>query len=123
MHFDGGQTIDFTMTAFSEWEDRKTKFFGSLGQLVGDGAVIEHYDFLTDRTQVYETPPADQSSMGYHGGGDYNLIASFIAAVAANDPSLILSGPGESLATHRIVFAAEASRLQGRVVNLEKHYA
>ena len=85
--------------------------------------MIEHYDFDTDHTQVYEIPQDDQSSMGYHGGGDYNLMASFIDAVAANDPSLILSGPDESLETHRIVFAAGASRLQGRVVDLEQHYA
>jgi len=122
MNFEGGQTITFTMTAFSEWEDRRTKFFGSLGQLVGDGAEIEHYDFLTDRKQIYETSPVEQASMGYHGGGDYNLIASFVSAVAANNPSLILSGPEESLATHRIVFAAEASRLQDRIVNLGSEY-
>jgi len=119
MNFEGGQTITFTMTAFSEWEDRKTKLFGSLGQLAGDGSVIEHYDFLTDRTQVYEIQPTDQSLMGHHGGGDYNLMASFVAAVAANDPSLILSGPEQSLATHQMVFAAEDARLNHRVVSLE----
>ncbi len=119
MNFDGGQTITFTMTAFSEWGDRKTKLFGSLGQLVGDGSVIEHYDFLTDRTQVYEIPLVDQSLMGHHGGGDYNLMDSFVAAVAANDPSLILSGAEQSLETHRLVFAAEDARLNHCVVNLE----
>lgn len=123
MNFAGGQTATFTMTAFSEWGDRKTTLFGTKGQLVGDGGMIEHYDFLTDQTRVYEIPPAEQSLMGHHGGGDYNLMASFVAAVAANDPALILSGPDESLETHQLVFAAETARRQGRVINLESHYA
>ena len=42
----------------------------------------------------------------------------FVAAVAANDPSLILSGPDESLETHRMVFAAEHARHEHRVVDL-----
>lgn len=121
LNFVGGQTTTFTMTAFSPWEDRKTKLFGSLGQLYGDGSVIEHYDFLTDHTQVYEIPKDDQSLMGHHGGGDYNLMTSFVDAVAANDPSLILSGPHESLETHQIVFAAEDARLNHRVVDMEKY--
>jgi hypothetical protein len=42
----------------------------------------------------------------------------FVAAVAANDQSLILSGPDESLESHRMVFAAERARLERSVVDL-----
>jgi predicted dehydrogenase len=110
MNFEGGQTASFTMTAFTPWEDRKTKLFGSRGQLYGDGSTIEHYDFLTDQILVYEISPLDQSLMNHHGGGDYNLMACFVAAVAANDQALILSGPDESLETHLMVFFAEEAR-------------
>ena len=120
MSFDGGQTATLTMTAFSPWEDRKTKLFGSLGQLYGDGSVVEHYDFLTDQVQVYDTQLVEQSSMEHHGGGDYNLMSSYVGAVAENDPSLILSGPEESLETHRMVFAAEDARRNHCVINLNK---
>lgn len=119
MIFEGEQTATFTMTAFTPWEDRKTKLFGSLGQLYGDGSIIEHYDFLTNRTSIYETSPVTQSLMGHHGGGDYNLMESFVAAVANNDPSFILSGPEESLETHQMVFAAEDARRNSCVVNLK----
>ena len=42
----------------------------------------------------------------------------FVAAVAANAPALILSGPDESLETHRMVFAAERARLANTVIDL-----
>ena len=58
--------------------------------------------------------------MEHHGGGDYNLIESFVNAVANNDPTLILSGPEESLETHQMVFAAENARRNHQVVNLGK---
>jgi predicted dehydrogenase len=119
MDFEGGQTVAFTMTAFTPWGERKTKLFGSRGQLYGNGSTISHYDFLTDQTQVTEISPFEQSLMGHHNGGDYNLMKSFVAAVANHDPTFILSGPEESLETHQMVFAAEEARLQHRVVNLE----
>jgi predicted dehydrogenase len=121
MDFEGGRTATFTMTAFTPWGDRKTKLFGSLGQLYGDGSRIEHYDFLTDQTYYYETPPVEQPLMEHHGGGDYNLISSFVSAVSENDPGLILSGPQESLETHQMVFAAEEARQNHRVVDVPKN--
>jgi hypothetical protein len=60
--------------------------------------------------------------MEHHGGGDYNLMSSFVAAVAKNDPSLILTGPEDSLETHQIVFAAEEARLSHKVVDLGRKY-
>ena len=123
MDFAGGQIATFTMSAFTPWEERKTKLFGSLGQLYGDGSTIEHYDFLTEQLKIYETPPVDQSLMEHHGGGDFNLMTSFVSAVANDDPEPILSGPKESLETHRMVFAAEEARRNRKVVNLEQFKA
>jgi len=56
--------------------------------------------------------------MGGHGGGDFGVMDSFVLALAAGDPNKVLSGPSTSLATHRIVFAAERARRQGCVVSL-----
>jgi hypothetical protein len=41
-----------------------------------------------------------------------------VEAVAKNDQSLILSGPEESLESHRMVFGAERSRLDHVIVDL-----
>jgi len=45
-------------------------------------------------------------------------VEAFLAAVAAQDPSLIKSGPAESLTSHRIVWAAERARQEGAVIAL-----
>jgi hypothetical protein len=42
----------------------------------------------------------------------------FVTAISENRPDLILTGPMETLATHRTVFAAERARREHRVVDL-----
>ena len=43
-------------------------------------------------------------------------MTHFVGALLKDDPSLVLSGPAESLETHMMVFAAEQARRDGRVV-------
>lgn len=116
MLFEGGRTASFTMTAFCASHGRQTRLCGTRGELVGDSQVITHFDFLADKSTAYDTRTEDVSILGGHGGGDGGLMDNFISAVAANDPSLILSGPAETLETHLMVFAAERARLENRVV-------
>lgn len=118
MLFEGGKTAAFTMVGLTEMGGRKTRVFGTKGELYGDGTVIEHYDFLTEKKERIDTRATDASVLGGHGGGDYGLMDGFIAAVAEKDPTRILSGPEETLETHLMVFAAERSRREGRVVEL-----
>ena len=118
MQFAGGRTAAFTMTAFNQANNRKTRIFGTLGELYGDGSRIEHFDFLTDRTEEIDTSAPDGSILGGHGGGDYGLMHSFVEAVATRDQGKVLSGPDESLETHRMVFAAERARRNGTVERL-----
>jgi predicted dehydrogenase len=119
MLFEEDKTAVFTMTAFTHMGNRKTRIFGTRGELTGDGEIIEALDFLTDQTHRIDTRLLDEAGMlAGHGGGDYGLMNAFIAAVAADDPRLILSGVDESLETHRMTFAAEQSRREHRVVDL-----
>ena len=119
MLFDHDKTATFTMTAFNQANHRKTRIFGTRGELYGDGVNIEHFDFLTDQTRTISTEdPSDGSILGGHGWGDYCLIDRFVEAVAKNDQSLILSGPDESLESHRMVFGAERASLDHVVVDL-----
>ena len=118
MEFAGGRTATFTMTAFNRGGDRKTRIFGTRGEVYGDGTKITHYDFLTDKTQEIDTEAPDPTILGGHGGGDYGLMHSFVAAIAKGDPGLVLSGPQETLESHLIVFAAEKARTTGRVVSV-----
>ena len=115
MEFTGGCTASFTMTAFNIAGGRKTRIHGTLGEIYGDGRSITVTEFLSEQSETIDTAATDATIAGGHGGGDDRIMAAFLAAVADNDPSLILSGPGETLETHLAVFAAERARRHGRV--------
>jgi predicted dehydrogenase len=122
LEFDGGATASFTMTAFTPMEDRRTRVFGTRGQVTGDGRHFHHYDFLTGRTTTTDTWAHAPEGVGEgvigHGGGDAGLMAAFVRALHQGRPELIRSGIAESIATHRVVFAAERARRRDAVVRL-----
>ena len=115
LEFAGGATATFTMTAFTASGHRKTRLFGTQGELEGDGETLRVFDFLSGRHEVIDTRPGDRAGDG-HGGGDAGLMAAFIGAVATGDRRLILSGPEESLHSHLAVFATERARRSGTTV-------
>ncbi len=118
MEFESGKTASFTMTGFTEVADRKTRIFGTRGEIYGNGSEIRVFDFLTEQKKVTETHTADVPILSGHGGGDFHLMESFVSAVAERDRTKILSGPQETLETHMMVFAAERARRENRVVEL-----
>ena len=115
LEFAGNKSATFTMTAFTRGRGRETRIFGTKGEINGDSSKIEIFDFKTDETEVIDTTASEMSVNGGHGGGDFGLMQSFLAAVRNNDSGKILSGPQESLETHLTVFAAERSRHQRTV--------
>lgn len=120
--FRNGATAAMTMTAFGGG-GRKTRIFGTRGEISGNSEQITVTDFLTDKSETIEVNKEDNTILGGHGGGDFGLMNSFIEAVAKNDRRLILSGVEETLESHMIVFAAEQARLTGQVVNVPKFIA
>ena len=119
MEFDGGPTGTFTMTGFNAGGHRRTRLFGTHGELEGDGETVRVHDFLTQTTEVLSArTPGDATAAGGHGGGDRGLMDAFVRAVATGDPSSILTGPRESLSAHLAVFAAEQARLEGLVASV-----
>lgn len=119
LHFEGGVTATFTMTAFTHARGRETRIFGTRGELFGDSRSLHLHDFLRGETTVIDTEtPADGTVLTGHGGGDAGLMRAFLRAVATRDPSQILSGPEETLESHLMVFAAEQARRGGQIVRL-----
>jgi hypothetical protein len=107
------------MTAFCEHGGRKTHIFGTQGQLYIDASKIEHYDFLTQKTETICLEDIDHSITAGHGGGDFALADAFVIAVRTHDQSKVLSGPLETLHSHNIVFCAETARNLGTVVRVK----
>jgi len=96
-------------------------------------AVFELF-FDSKQEKIVPTgPPAPPCRTAGHGGADFFLMTSFVAAVAAavaaaNEPAaaaatanenelkLIKTGVKDSLRSHRLVFAAEKSRKENKIV-------
>ncbi|WP_199823438.1 Gfo/Idh/MocA family protein [Streptomyces sp. NRRL WC-3742] len=118
LEFANEVTASFTLTAFTPLENRHTKIFGTRGQLTGDGRHIEIYDFHTETRTVHDTSLDGSSAAEGHAGGDAAMFNAFLDALHGARPELIVSGIEASLASHRVVFAAERARRSGTVVTL-----
>ncbi|KAK3584612.1 hypothetical protein CHS0354_005205 [Potamilus streckersoni] len=123
MQFEKGQTATLQMVAFTKRLcSRETKIYGTKGEITIDNnqtTKLEVFSFVTGKTECYKIDDeASQGMLSGHGGADYHLIETFVSAVAKNDPSLILTGPDDTLASHLLVFAAEKSRKENRVVTM-----
>jgi len=124
MEFENGTTASMSMVAFTEAMcARKTRIFGTRGQLEGNGTdEIKVYDFVDRKTNVIN--PNQQSNelvKSGHGGGDYELLQSFIYACVSGDERYIISGAKETFDSHLYVFAAEHARRTGTVVNVDEY--
>lgn len=111
--FAGGATASFTVTAFTDLDFRKTRVFGTTGSIEGDGRSITIHDFVTNHKEHIDIEAEGTGSAADgHGGADGSLVQAFLDALRTSD-STRLSSPEESLASHRVVWAAEESRRSG----------
>ena len=118
IEYEGGVTASFTATAFTPKESRKTRIFGTHGAVDGDGLRLTVDDFVTGTREVIETLDGEVATDGDHGEADQALLDAFVGAVADGDPSRLLSDARTSLASHRLVWAAERARHSGTVVTV-----
>jgi hypothetical protein len=116
MEFDAGVTATFTMTGFTQSGGRRIRVHGTKGEVefTEEKMLIRTFADSAVKEVVFDQEEGD------HGGGDARVMVSFLAAIREKDPSLVLTDVHESLRTHSIVFAAEKSRRQGRMVEMEE---
>lgn len=120
LEFEGGVIVSFTLTAFSEGANRKTRIFGTKGQITADGRMIEIFDFLTGQTRVVDTDAQGHAASDGHAGGDAGLVRAYVDALRSGDSKGLASGARESLASHQVVFAAERARRTGTIVQFAR---
>ncbi len=120
MEFESGRTASFTMTAFAEAHLRYTRLFGTRGEIRGNGHGFEVFDFLSDSVETFggaDNTIGRYDALRGHGGGDAAFIEAFIQAVRTDDPTLLSSGPKDTMASHQLVFAAEQARRTRTIVD------
>lgn len=115
--FDGHVTGTFTMTAF-DTQGRRTRFHGTEGTLTLSSAnnTLELIHFSSSSKNIITMPMSPDS----HGGADHNCYSNFVDALRQNSESAVLTGTKESLDSHKIVFASEISRREGRIVSISE---
>ena len=114
MEYEDDITVTFTMTAFTQKGGRRLRVHGSAGELYFDESTIVIRDFATGNKETIEVG----AETGGHGGGDSRLTLDWLSALAVNSGEGIKTDVHQSLRTHSIVFAAEASRKERRVIDI-----
>ncbi|KXN86375.1 hypothetical protein AN958_10237 [Leucoagaricus sp. SymC.cos] len=113
IEFANGTTASFTMVAYSSLIcERQVRLHFSHGEIVGNMNTFTATDFRTGATKEYAF-----QIMGGHGGGDIGLIETFVKAVGTGKQELLGTNVDEVVKSHMTVFAAEASRKEGRVID------
>ena len=120
MSFEDGTTAAMTMTAFNFAGGRKTRIFGTRGEIDTDSSIITIHNFLHDTTRAVDINTINDGGINSgHGGGDFGLMDCFVSAVAEGDRKCIISGVDNTLNSHLLVFAAEKSRKENTVVFMD----
>ncbi|XP_006460195.1 hypothetical protein AGABI2DRAFT_135448 [Agaricus bisporus var. bisporus H97] len=115
--FANGTTASLTMVAFSSAIcERQTRMHFSHGEIIGDMNTFTVKDFRTGVLREHSFPHA-----GGHGGGDIGLMETFVKAVKERNQELLGTSIDEVVKTHMTVFAAEASRKEGRVIDCAEY--
>ncbi len=123
LEFEGGVTASFTMSAFTRG-GRFIKIMGTKGELTGvmGNTKVGFFDF--EKNQYEEIVVADKvtdtSIMGGHGGGDTGVMNALYDLLNGVE-NKSLADISTSVENHMIAFAAERSRLEGRVVSMEEY--
>ncbi len=125
MQFDGGTTVNMTMCAFTKG-GRTTHVMGTKGELWAymDAESGKNFYFYSFATKEYSYLDADiavrgDSIVAGHGGGDAGIIDALYRYMTGELSAEQVSEIGISCGNHLAVFAAEDSRLEGRIIDMD----
>ena len=123
LEFENGAVASFNMSAFNEG-GRYIRVMGTDGELSGSigDMLLEFFDFRTrQKTTIdLENATASNSIVGGHGGGDQGLMNALYDYITGTCDGDKLSNIAISVENHLISFAAEKSRLEHTIVDLDE---
>ena len=122
LEFEDGITVSFTMAAFNKG-GRYIRIMGTDGELSASMSddFITFYDFATrEYTQIPIANAIVGASMNSgHGGGDTGIMKALADKLNGKDVSVC--DLRETYISHLIAFAAEESRVTGKVIDMEEY--
>ena len=122
LEFENGAVASFNMCAFNKG-GRYMRLMGTDGEIYADMEkdTIEYYSFKTKERVMVEVAPNDsKEGTSGHGGGDVGIVESLYDYVANDIVTTQLSTIDISVKNHIIAFAAEKSRLEGKVIDIKE---
>lgn len=123
MEFEDDITVVFTMCAFTKG-GRKIHIMGTKGEITAEMSEphFKFFDFLTRETQNIEVLSSvlGDSIMSGHGGGDEGIIDALYDYLTGAATSDDVSEIGVSAKNHMLAFAAEKSRLESRIIDMDE---
>jgi predicted dehydrogenase len=116
LEFEDQITAAFSMEAFTHYGGRRTRVFGTEGDIIGDEKEMTITQFKDMKPRIWEVSKNKNGSG--HGGGDHGLAHDFVRAVAFQDPGYLTSTIKASMASHLMGFKAEESRHTGKIMDV-----
>ena len=114
--FDRGCYAQFSLVGLSHRDGRYTHIFGTEGNLIFDEAA-QH--IMLSRFGAAPEEISLQNPGGYH-PEDRLIVQGWLNAIHSGDLSGLMVDPEEALRTHTLAFAAERSRKQNRIVDINE---
>lgn len=120
LEFENNVTATFNLSAFTNKVNRTIKIMGTKGEIraIDSKNEIEVQLFDTNERKVINP----KQITGGHGGGDTGIMEDFISLILSNEGKALTSA-SVSVQSHMMAFAAEESRLKGKVVDIKEYYS
>ena len=121
LEYEGGATVSFTMNAFNEG-GRHIRIFGTKGEITADmdRQYIDLYSFDTCKHTILELDKVKEDITGGHGGGDTGIVIDALKYFSDEPTSKSICDVRTSYLNHVTAFAAEESRLCGKVISVDE---
>ena len=128
MEFEDGIVASFTMTAFNGWGGgRAIRIMGTKGMLSATTTdkEIAFTDNVTGEVTMIPVVGGEGAGtvLGGHGGGDAGIMSVFSLLVSNEYKGISAATIETSCKNHMIVFAAEESRAEGKIVDVAEYSA
>lgn len=118
LEYEGGVTVSFQASAFTQEITRQTKIMGTKGEI--EGCLEEDSFYIRDFDTGNVTKVRVHTPKTLHSGGDERIMSDFVQILKNPEKGMGAYGAGMSLQGHIMAFAAEESRqLGGKVIELQ----